>query len=103
MSHGGDNQDVWAIDDISIREIPSLKTIKRNLNTKYQTISMCLTILEWGFFHRNFHNKAVYIRPGYILSFQLQSTNRKEAKSSIDLNDVSSIVFGEVMLDFIAI
>ena len=36
MNHGGDNQDVWAIDDISIREIPSLKTIKRNLNTKYE-------------------------------------------------------------------
>ena len=34
MTHGGDNQDVWAIDDITIREVISTKLIKRNLHIK---------------------------------------------------------------------
>lgn len=35
MTHGGDNQDVWAIDDIIIRDVISAKTTKRNLHIKY--------------------------------------------------------------------
>jgi hypothetical protein len=34
MTHGGDNQDVWAIDDITIRDVISTKSIKRNLHIK---------------------------------------------------------------------
>lgn len=73
--HGGDNQDVWAIDDITIHEIPSTKLIKRNLHVKtYQT-------------------KLVYIRPRFILSFRLESTNRKESITTFDINDVKNTCF----------
>jgi hypothetical protein len=65
MIHGGDNQDVWAIDDITIRDVISTKLIKKNLHVK------------------NFQTKLIYIRPGYILSFQLES------KTLFDLNDVN--------------
>jgi hypothetical protein len=34
MTHGGDNQDVWAIDDILIRDLVSTKLIKRTLHVK---------------------------------------------------------------------
>lgn len=36
-THGGDNQDVWAIDDITIRDTVSKKSIKKSLSTKYVT------------------------------------------------------------------
>ena len=73
MTHGGDNQDVWAIDDITIREVPSAKSIKRNLHVK------------------TFQTKLVYIRPRFILSFRLESTNRKESMKTFDLNDVKTL------------
>ena len=73
MTHGGDNQDVWAIDDITIREVPSAKSIKRNLHVK------------------TFQTKLVYIRPRFILSFRLESTNRKESMTTFDLNDVKTL------------
>lgn len=65
MIHGGDNQDVWAIDDINIRDVISTKLIKRNLHIK------------------TFQTKLIYIRPGYILNFQLES------KVSFDFHDVN--------------
>jgi len=34
MTHGGDNQDVWAIDDILIRDVVSTKLIKRTVHVK---------------------------------------------------------------------
>ena len=34
MTHSGDNQDVWAIDDITIRNIVSKKLIKKNLHVQ---------------------------------------------------------------------
>lgn len=34
MTHGGDNQDVWAIDDIHIRDLIAPKSIKRPSNVK---------------------------------------------------------------------
>lgn len=77
MTHGGDNQDVWAIDDIIIREIPSAKSIKRNLHVKtYQT-------------------KSIYIRPGFILIFRIEPINRKEPITVFDLNDVGTILLEE--------
>ncbi len=65
MIHGGDNQDVWAIDDINIRDVIPTRLIKRNLHIK------------------TFQTKLTYIRPGYILSFRLES------KMLFDFNDVN--------------
>ena len=75
MTHGGDNQDVWAIDDITIRDIFSSKLIKRNLHLK------------------TFQTKLTYIRPGFILNFQLESLQRKESKASFDFDDVNFFFF----------
>lgn len=82
MTHGGDNQDVWAIDDITIREIPSAKSIKQNLHVK------------------TFETKLIYIRPRFILSFRLESTNRKESITTFDINDVNILVL-TVWIDLI--
>jgi hypothetical protein len=70
MTHGGDNQDVWAIDEIKIRDVISTKLIKRNLHVKH------------------FQTKLIYIQPGFILSVRLESMNRKESKILFDLDDV---------------
>jgi len=59
MSYGIDNQDVWAIDDITIRDVPSTKQIKRNLHLK------------------TYKSKLTYIRPGFLLYFRLGSSQRK--------------------------
>jgi len=69
MTHGGDNQDVWAIDDITIRDVISPKLIPRNLHLK------------------TFQTKLIYIRPGFILGFRLESINRKE----FNFDDVEKI------------
>ena len=82
MTHGGDNQDVWAIDDITIREIPSTKSIKRNLHVK------------------TFQTKLVYIRPGFILTFRVEPVNRKESITVFDLNDVG-IFLSNILMDLI--
>lgn len=34
MNHAGDNQDVWAIDDIRIRDVPTAKAMKKQLHVK---------------------------------------------------------------------
>ncbi|CAF4418864.1 unnamed protein product, partial [Rotaria sp. Silwood2] len=70
MTHGGNNQDVWAIDDITIRDVISKKLIKKSLHVK------------------NFQTKLTYIRPGYILSFRLELIQRKELKISFDFDDI---------------
>ncbi|CAF0744576.1 unnamed protein product [Adineta steineri] len=70
MIHGGDNQDVWAIDDIIIRDVISTKSIKKNAHVK------------------TFQTKLTYIRPGYILSFRLEPINRKESNILFDFNDI---------------
>ncbi len=62
MTHGGDNQDVWAIDDITIRDIIPRK-----------------------FIEKNFHRKLIYIRPGFILTFRLEAIN---SKVQFNVNDV---------------
>jgi hypothetical protein len=60
MTHRGDNQDVWAIDDITIRDVIPTKSIPKNLHVK------------------NYQTKLIYIRPGFILTFRLESLTRKE-------------------------
>jgi hypothetical protein len=70
MTHGGDNQDVWAIDEIKIRDVISTKLIKRNLHVK------------------NFQTKLIYIQPGFVLNVRLESMNRKESKILFELDDV---------------
>ncbi|CAF4678933.1 unnamed protein product [Rotaria sp. Silwood1] len=70
MTHGGNNQDVWAIDDITIRDVISKKLIKKSLHVK------------------NFQTKLTYIRPGYIFSFRLELIQRKESKILFDFDDI---------------
>ena len=41
MAHGGDDQDVWAIDDIIIRDVSVIKSIKRTYHVKYVKTKMC--------------------------------------------------------------
>ncbi|CAF0939143.1 unnamed protein product [Adineta ricciae] len=70
MAHGGDDQDVWAIDDIIIRDVSVIKSIKRPYHVK------------------TFQTKLMYIRPGYILSFRLDAINHKDPNIMLDVDDI---------------
>ncbi|CAF5171313.1 unnamed protein product, partial [Rotaria magnacalcarata] len=71
MIHSGENQDVWAIDDITIRDVISKTLIEKSVPVK------------------TFQLKLTYIRPGYVLNFRLEFVNRKESsKLLFDLNDI---------------
>lgn len=37
---------------------------------------------------RSFQSKLIYIRPGFVLSFQVDAVNSKDAKTSLDFDDV---------------
>ena len=93
MAHGGDDQDVWAIDDIIIRDVSVIKSIKRTYHVKYVKTKVCIQIDFLCTLIRTFQTKLMYIRPGYILSFRLDAINNKEPNVILDVDDVRFYLF----------